>query len=171
MAKNKVYTKEEKDNAMRALATSPKSVRKVAEEIGINYATLRKWGDSDWGKLKVAEYKVRGGQELLTRTAETVDRVIEAKVMDYEVQVGIVKELENLMNICIDRFNELIPHTNKISDVTDAFDSISNAYIKIIMGNQDKNNNSNKEDKSFILNLIEKQMVVKPIQLQELLKD
>ena len=157
------YSNEYKINALKHFVLSGKSVEGAADDLGLKYGTLRYWVDSDWGKLKVAELSLEHGQEIMARTAVSMDKVIETKLEQFGAQVQVVKDLEDLMGICIDRFNELLPKTKKIRDITEAFDSISNVYIKIITGNQDKD--------SFIINLIDKQMNVRPIQLQEMLKE
>lgn len=164
------YTTEAKINALKYVVLCGKAVTVAAKELGINHSTLVKWIGSDWGKLKMAEFKLEHGQQLMTKTAAKMDQIIETKIGQFEVQVKVIKDLEDLMGVCIDRFNELLPKTKKIRDVTEAFDSISNIYIKIINSNKENNsNNDNKEEKdSFILNLIDKQMVVRPIQLREL---
>jgi transposase-like protein len=165
------YTKEFKYNALKHFSISGKSVEESSRDLGIKPTTLRYWIGSSWGQLLVAQYKLEHGQELMAKTAISMDKVIDTKLEQFEMQVQVVKDLERLMGVCIDRFDELLPKTKKIRDVTEAFDSISNVYIKIITGNKD-NNKDNKEDKdSFIINLIDKQMNVRPIQLQEMLKE
>jgi len=155
------YDKEFKLNALRVLYDHNYNVKQSSGLVGVEETTLTKWKNSEWGKLELGKMEVEQKSAIVTTG---LDAIIHSKVDHLQSEFKFFKELEDLMSLLIERYNELIPLSTKLTDINEAFKNIADVYLKAINNNNNKddNNNQGSDKRQMILNMIEKQLVVTP---------
>lgn len=158
------YTDEEKKAALQVYVDLGRNLSKAANETGIPYTTMRPWIASDWGKLFMANYELETKGEL---NASAMKEVLDIGVEHYRNETVLIAETEIIMGKVIKRMNEVIGNEKNLKNLTELFKALND----VLAHSRDKdgeNKNGATDKDRFILDLIEKQMIVKPIQLQDL---
>jgi hypothetical protein len=155
------YDKEFKINALRTLRDHEYNVRQSAGLVGVEEMTLTKWKNSEWGKLELGKMEVEDKSKIINTG---MDAILTAKVDHLQSEFKFFKELEDLMVLLIEKYNELIPLSTKLSDVNEAFKNIADVYLKAINNNinKDGDNSQGSEKRQMVLNMIKNQLVVAP---------
>lgn len=162
MSKNhrREYTKEMRLKALKCLRDNNMNAYQTSQQTGINRATIAAWANSDWGQTELARLAVVDQGMMITSGLQAI---VEAKVDHLQSEFKFFRELEDLMKLLIDKYNDLIPNEKKLENINNAFKNIAEVYLKAINNNINNNTGDNNKDddkKKMILNLIDKQLVV-----------
>lgn len=162
------YTKDQKLKVIDLYHEVGRSADKAAEISGVGRETILQWLKTDWAKFRLAELAIKNDRELLAAGLTTL---ADAKVGHLQKEFVFYGDLERLLNLCIARYEELIPLSAKLQDVNESFKVISDVYLKAINNSLNPNEKSDTGDKmsNFVINLIDKQLVTRPESVQELL--
>ena len=158
------YTDDQKKDALRAYVDYGRNLLKTAEETGIPYNTMRPWIASDWGKIFMANYELESRGEL---NISAMKEVLDIGVEQYRNETVLLAETEQVMTKVVNRMKELIHNEKNLKHLTELF-KVLNDVLTEFRGKNGEIHNGESETRKFVLDLIDKQMVVRPKVLEGL---
>lgn len=164
------YTQQQRLQALEIFHQCGRNYELAEQESGVAKRTMLTWTTSDWGKVKLAELAIKDNSAAINTGLQTI---IDTKIDHINTQFKFFTDLEDLMNQCIIKYNNLIPNATKLAEVNETFKILAETYLKamaITTGKDDKIDDGSAR-RTTIINLIEKQMTKSPFPVREILED
>lgn len=160
------HTDEERKEILRHYVDNGNRVSITAKKYEIPVQTIYNWLRAKWGKLYVHDYVINRRTDM---AITGVQQIIQAKVEHITTQYEFDEKANIILSLIEDRVIELIPKTNSIKELSGMYKVVADIKIKLTDPNSDPGKLN--DNQLMIVNLIQKQLNVSPIQIKDLLKE
>lgn len=150
------YTKSQIEQAMVQYIELGNSINKTSEATGIPYTTIRKWLTKTWVKEYITNYECAIKNKLASLATQ---RIISDKVELLHAEMAFHSKADAILSMIEDRVLELIPKEDDIRKLSMLYKAV--ADVKYHRYSGEDTPDAYDEKRQFILNIIDKQLVVK----------